>query len=548
MSRTALVALILAVLPSCRLAALQCPDGAPPPCGSRAAAPAANSVAVLYFDSHGGDSADAYLAEGLTEEIITRLQQVRRLTVASRYASQRVRGQRLTPAALGRQLRARFLVGGSVQRVAGRLVVRVELLRADREQGVWAERYDRSGDDLLTLVDEIARAVATGVAGELLPGERTSLARGPTRNNAAFRLYMNARVLVRRRTEADTRSALVSLAEAVRLDPEFAAAWGRIGIARAQQASFGFEPGVARDMLYGLAISAASRALLLDSSAADGWMGIGYVALRRGDLASARSALDRALQLDSLNAEHFMMQGVLYGPYIGLYDPREAASWFRRAALLDPTERNVWRNLSLIAAGALQLGAAEALADTALSFGSWNAGLVHRASVRFALGNGAGAMADIAEAERLDGVPRPATRALYGVLLGDSAAARSALERLRSQADSGHVIADELSSRTMGGQLVYDELARFSLALGHFSMALGRNSDALAVLERLRATPDPVEARCSPTATCSVSLRTWRLLHDPIFAPLRGVTRFQRLLEETRPRVPWLDGPGGSNR
>ncbi len=518
----------------------QCPDGTPPPCrGARtAAAPAANSVAVLYFDNLSRDTADAFLAEGLTEEIITRLQQVRRLAVASRYASQRVRGQRETPATLGRLLHARFLVGGSMQRVAGRLVVRVELLRADREQGVWAERYDRTGDDLLTLVDDIARAVATAVAGELLPGEQTSLARRPTRNNEAYRLYLSASVLIRRRTEADTRSALASLAEAVRLDPDFAAAWGRIGFARAQQASFGFEQGAPRDSLYDLAVHAASRALRLDSAAANAWVAVGYVAIRRGDFAGARSALDRALRLDSLNAETLAWQGVLYGPLIGLNETRLATTWFRRAAALDPTDRNIWRNLSVIAAGALQLRAAEALTDTALTFGRWSLALVQRASVRYALGDGAGALADIAEAERLDplgvaaaglggGVAQPELRALCGVLLGDSTPARTMLASLRAQADSGRPD--------------YAAIARFS-------MALGMRNDALRALEELRATPDSLEARCSPTATCSVSLRTWRLLHDPIFAPLRGDRRYQRLLQETRPRVPWLDSAEGSNR
>jgi len=532
-SRAALLLCVCASVASARPAFSQCPDGTPPPCGRSAAAPAANSVAVLYFDSRGTDSADAFLADGLTEEIITRLQQVRRLAVASRYASQRVRGQHETPATLGRLLHARFLVGGSVQRAAGRLVVRVELLRADREQGVWAERYDRTGDDLLTVVDEIARAVATAVTGELLPGERTSLARRPTRNNEAYRLYLNASVLIRRRTEADTRFALASLAEAVRLDPDFAAAWGRIGFARAQQASFGFERGAPRDSLYDLSVHAASRALQLDSAAADAWIAVGYVAIRRGDFAGARSALDRALQLDSLNAEGLAWQGVLYGPLIGLNEPRLATTWFRRAAALDPTDRNVWRNLSVVAAGALQPRAAEALADTALTFGRWSPALVQRASVRFSLGDGAGALTDITEAERLDSMPQPRPRALFTLLLGDSAPALGVLVTLRAKADSGQVILDTPAG--LATQFVSGELARFSIALG-------RRNDALAALERLRATPDPQEARCSPTATCSVSLRTWRLLHDPIFAPLRTDPRYQRLLEETRPRVPWLEG------
>ena len=527
---------VCGVVASADWLAAQCPDGTPPPCrGARTAAtpaPAANSVAVLYFDNRSRDTADALLADGFTEEIITRLQQVRRLAVASRYASQRVRGQRESPATLGRQLRAQFLVGGSVQRDAGRLVVRVELLRADREQGVWAERYDRTGDDLLTLVDDIARAVATAVTGELLPGERTTLARAPTRNNAAYRLYLNASVLIRRRTEADTRSALASLAEAVRLDPDFAAAWGRIGFARAQEASFGFETGATRDSLYGLAVVAASRALLLDSAAADGWLARGYVAIRRGDFAGAHAALDRSLRLDSLKPEVLAWHGVLHGPLIGLGDAHLATVWFRSAAALDPTDRNVWRNLSVIAAGALQLGAAEALADTALTFGRWGPALVQRAYVRYLLGNGPGALADVAEAEQLNGVQQPHARALVALLLGDSAQALGLLETLRVQADRGQAIPDVPIG--LDTRLVHGEVARFS-------MALGRGDDALAALARQRDTPDPQEARCSPTAACSASLRTWRLLRDPIFAPLRGDPRYQRLLAQTQPRVPWLE-------
>ena len=90
--------------------AVQCPEGTPPPCAratSRASVPAANSVAVLYFDNLSRDTADAYLAEGLAEELMVRLSQVRRLEVKSRFESQRVRGRTAGDArALGRSLRA----------------------------------------------------------------------------------------------------------------------------------------------------------------------------------------------------------------------------------------------------------------------------------------------------------------------------------------------------------------------------------------------------------------------------------------------------------
>ena len=96
-----MLVVLVAVWGAARLAA-QCPDGTPPPCArpARVAAPVTNSVAVLYFDNLSGDTADAYLADGLTEEIILRLQQVRRLEVKSRFESQRVRGRHGTaPAA-----------------------------------------------------------------------------------------------------------------------------------------------------------------------------------------------------------------------------------------------------------------------------------------------------------------------------------------------------------------------------------------------------------------------------------------------------------------
>jgi hypothetical protein len=97
----------------------QCPDGTPPPCPGAAALvhPAPNSVAVLYLDNLSRDTADAFLADGLTEEIIIRLTQVPRLDVKSRYEVQPFHGQApRDPANLGRVLRAAYLVTGSVQR------------------------------------------------------------------------------------------------------------------------------------------------------------------------------------------------------------------------------------------------------------------------------------------------------------------------------------------------------------------------------------------------------------------------------------------------
>jgi adenylate cyclase len=158
----------------------QCPDGSPPPCARATRAPTTNSVAVLYFDNLSRDTANAYLAEGLTEELIVRLSQVRRLEVKSRFESQRVRSAVQDPRALGRDMRAAYLVSGGLQRAGDRVRLNVSLVRTSSGAQVWANIYDRSGADILQIQSDIATEVTRAITGQLLPAERTSLARKPT--------------------------------------------------------------------------------------------------------------------------------------------------------------------------------------------------------------------------------------------------------------------------------------------------------------------------------------------------------------------------------
>src|SRR5262249_25938308 len=142
------------------LAALvfQCPDGSPPPCNrARIAAPAATSVAVMYFDNLSRDTADTYLADAITDELITRLRQLDRLQVKSRSAVRRYRGDDvLPPAELGRALGVAHLVNGTVRREGNRVRVTVELTRAATGAHVWGDVLDRTSGDLMTVESDVA--------------------------------------------------------------------------------------------------------------------------------------------------------------------------------------------------------------------------------------------------------------------------------------------------------------------------------------------------------------------------------------------------------
>ena len=319
-----------------RLAA-QCPDGSPPPCGRPPLrAPSPNSVAVLYFDNLSRDTADAYLADGLTEEIIIRLGQIQRLDVKSRYEVQRYRGRHSEdPIVLGRALNAANLVTGSVQATGGRVRVRVELLQATTRSRVWGDVFDRSSGDVLAIEEEIARAVVQGIAGQMLPEERASLARRPTRSAAAYDLYLRGRAFVSRRDEPSLRRAIALFEQALTLDGGFASAEASIAEAWSVLADDWVAP---RDA-YPLARAAAERALRADSGIGAAWANLATV-VYFFDWAPARaeSLARRAIRLDPRSAMGHHIRGLALWH---LASDSEAVEEFLRAYDLDSLSEEV---------------------------------------------------------------------------------------------------------------------------------------------------------------------------------------------------------------
>jgi TolB-like protein len=281
---------VCCVFAPARLALAQCPDGTPPPCTvrpPRAPAPAPNSVAVLYLDNLSRDTADAFLADGLTEEIIIRLGQVPRLDVKSRYEVQRFRGQAAQdPGALGRALRAAYLVTGSVQRAGDRVRLRYEVMRTATRTRVAGDVIDRASSDLLTVESDIARQVATAITGQLLPEERARLTKRLTSDPVAYEEYLRGlQALSSSYDEAAQRAAIAHFDRAIARDSSFAAAFAGRAEAWVQLA----DAYVTGREGYGQARVAAARALALDPSQATA-----YASACEESSASARAAAARA--------------------------------------------------------------------------------------------------------------------------------------------------------------------------------------------------------------------------------------------------------------
>ena len=192
---------------------------------SGVAKPAAKSVAVLYFENLSGVKEDEYLRDGITEDIITELSKIRGLNTYSRPTVLAFRDKQVTPAQIGQQIKAAYVLTGSLRRSGNRLRITTQLVDTQTDFPVWSERYDREMKDVFEVQDEIARKIAEALRVTLSPQELEELATKPTESLQAYDLYLRGKRYARRQTRQDLEFALEMFQNAVAMDPSFALAY-----------------------------------------------------------------------------------------------------------------------------------------------------------------------------------------------------------------------------------------------------------------------------------------------------------------------------------
>ncbi|HEY6060557.1 MAG TPA: hypothetical protein VIV10_08230 [Gemmatimonadales bacterium] len=417
----------------------QCPDGSPPPCRqpARPAAPSANSVAVLYFDNLSPDTADAYLADGLTEEITARLGELPRLQI-KRPGRDAVRRLRDTVpdylVVLGRLLRVRYLVEGSVRRVGAQVRVSARLLNASDGFRMWSAVYDRSASELLALQGDLAQQVATSIAGRLTPSDQAHLTSRPTGNAEAYEHYLRGNYLLAQRNPASAARAIEEYRTALHIDPGFGRALGRVAYAYALFLQWGWEyPDISSDSLLAHGLRAVEDGLGRDSTVSDTWMALAY--LRQAEnprtLAGVTDAYERAIKLDRFNAEALHQ----YGSALAQLERDSLAfAVLQQALAVEPQRPVTLVELSYIADingrphEALRWADSSVAMDPSFFFGFQNRGLI-----RLEVGDSAGARRDATRAIQLGDVDfSHGVLALLDAAGGDTISARARVERLRS--------------------------------------------------------------------------------------------------------------------
>jgi len=192
------------------------------------------SIAVLPFENLSSDPDNAYFAEGIQEEILTRLAKIADLKVISRTSTQRYQSKPRNLAEIAKQLGVANILEGSVQRMTDQVRVNVQLINAQTDSHLWAESYDRKLTDIFAVESEIAKRIAESLQAKLTGREKQALAVKPTNNPEAYDAYLRGLVFQARGFSMNAQTKATAFFErAVQLDPNFALAWARLSRANA---------------------------------------------------------------------------------------------------------------------------------------------------------------------------------------------------------------------------------------------------------------------------------------------------------------------------
>ena len=292
------------------------------------------SIAVLPFENLSADPDNAYFAEGIQEEILTRLASIADLKVISRASSQRYQGKPRNLAEIAKQLGVANILEGSVQKAADQVRVNVQLINAQTDSHLWAETYDRKLTDILGVESEIAKGIAESLQAKLTGREEQALAVKLTNNSEAYDAYLRGLAFAARsRFSVDAKRKAAGFFErAVQLDPNFAVAWARLSRANALL-YFNDEdttPPTRRDV----AKHALENAQKLEPTSPETLLALGYYQYRvLRDYGAAKTTFGRVSKMLPSSSDVPWALGFV-ARREGKWD--ESISYFEQALALDP--------------------------------------------------------------------------------------------------------------------------------------------------------------------------------------------------------------------
>src|SRR5207247_9980280 len=264
------------------------------------------SIAVLPFDNLSEEKGNAYFAEGIQDEILTRLAKVADLKVISRTSTQHFKIAPDNRPQIAKQHGVMHILEGSVQKANDQVRVNVQLINALTDAHLWADTYDRKLTDIFAVESEIAKTIADTLQAKVTGSEKQMMAAQPTSNTEAYELYHKGKSLWEKRSGDNIPKAIAYYEQAIARDPNYALAYA--GLAKAY-ILLPFYTGADRLDAGSKAKDAALKALRLDPNLAEAHDALGKVLVfREIDLAGAMREYKRAIELqpNDATAHHWL--------------------------------------------------------------------------------------------------------------------------------------------------------------------------------------------------------------------------------------------------
>jgi adenylate cyclase len=289
------------------------------------------SIAVLPLVNMSGDPEQEFFADGLTEDIITELSRFRDLLVISRNSTFVHKGKAVNVREIAREFGVDYVLEGSVRKARDRVRVTVQLIDAETDQHVWAERYDRELEDIFAIQDEITHAIVATLPGRVEAATHDRAQRKPTDNMAAYECVLAAKVRHHRSTREDNAEAQRLLDRALALDPNYAHAHAWKACVLGQ--TWVYDWCADRDAVFEQVAAELEITLGLDDNDSDVHRILAALNLNRDDHDKAAYHQERALALNPNYDLVVVQQGELL-TWLGR--PEEGIDWIKKAMRLNP--------------------------------------------------------------------------------------------------------------------------------------------------------------------------------------------------------------------